>query len=385
MANQATLLDLMGSTPVVSAPAWKDTVEAFDVILQRNVDGPNRQFSELRFLKDRFDIEVLQKTCRLLGFDITQDVLDLQVDLTKLVTQLPMYADYNGTYQFEKFIQLVLNGECEIEHLYAKIFSDDPDNYYDFTTLEPERSSMVTRGGDWVKTTHIDLKIGILFGSPSLDSIVLNPGQSLYQRVIEIFYDHAPIALVIRKFMFIGKLLGTLRVGAHLEDNNLNQIYTIRSLPSASDNQQAYYVSQSHIDYATSLGDFIHVNPSYLNVLFDGVVTSCVEDALSTSETIGMVKKKKFNTPAGFIYDAGSSWERITKVDGSFTIYFNMRLKVLSLYQHPVIVSLLACVNFSSNGIQNNTIAMFLDKSQLTTFANLRAKPNGPIFSSYSP
>ena len=119
--QEATLMDLTGGTPAAETAVWGSLIEAFDTVLQRNVDEPNRQLAELRFLRDAFDRNILQQTCRMLGFDITQDVLDLQTDLTKLTTQLPLYADYNGTVAFEKFIWARCSGGISFPSLSQRI------------------------------------------------------------------------------------------------------------------------------------------------------------------------------------------------------------------------------------------------------------------------
>ena len=143
MATQATTQNLMGSVPLMENPVYKHLAEAFDAIMLRNVEEPLGQMASVRFLKDNYDREILKRTCRMLGYDISQDVLNLQTDLTKLTTQLPLYADYNGTYMFEKFIELLLNGECEVEHLYAKVYPQDPDFYYDWSIDKPAEADMV--------------------------------------------------------------------------------------------------------------------------------------------------------------------------------------------------------------------------------------------------
>ena len=40
--QEATLMDLTGGTPAAETAVWGSLIEAFDTVLQRNVDEPNR-------------------------------------------------------------------------------------------------------------------------------------------------------------------------------------------------------------------------------------------------------------------------------------------------------------------------------------------------------
>jgi len=93
----ADLIDL--AVPIIKTnPTWEDMLEVFAGVMETNVDAPIEQLERIRFISSKTDDEVLSATARLLGFDFTQDVLNLNADnLTKVVTQLSLYPDQNGT------------------------------------------------------------------------------------------------------------------------------------------------------------------------------------------------------------------------------------------------------------------------------------------------
>ena len=183
---QADLLDL--AVPIIkSNPTWEDMTDVFQQVIDTNVDAPISQLERIRFITNESDDNVLASTARLLGFDLTQDLLGLNSDnLIKLVSQLPMYADYNGTDLFVKFIDLMFNARTVVKNLYTR-------DYVNFRE-EPE-GKLITEGGDWFKTTHIDLSIELLRS----ENIVLTDGVKLIDRVRELFSNLAPVALVIYK------------------------------------------------------------------------------------------------------------------------------------------------------------------------------------------
>lgn len=171
-------------------PTWDDMLAAFDGMMATNVDAPIAQLETIRYLDPLAEVEVLQKTTRMLGFDASQDVLAMSAEnLTRLVTQLPLYPDYNSTLLFQNFIDLLLNSITSIEYLFTK----DYVNFYPYP-----KGDMITEGGPWFKTTHISLYVELL-NPESLDVI---SGKPLFRRVLDVFYTFCPIALVIKNFFF---------------------------------------------------------------------------------------------------------------------------------------------------------------------------------------
>lgn len=187
--EEATVVDLL--TPRLrDKQVWKDLAEAFDEVLIANVDDPIRQLEFLRFLPPEADSKTLVDVCRMLGFDLSQDVLNLSIDkFTQLASQLGMYPDTNGTEEFTKFISLMTNGNCTVDYLWTQ----DYVNFYQ----EPNGPTL-DQGGNWFKTTHVNLNMGF----STLDGLQLKAGQTLGQKIRDLFYQQAPASLVIERQTF---------------------------------------------------------------------------------------------------------------------------------------------------------------------------------------
>lgn len=186
----AAVLDLTTS-PLKDRQVWLDLAEAFDQVIKANVDDPSKQLELLRYLPPTADQSVLADACRLLGFDLSQDILNMSIEsFCKIATQLGMYPDSNGTEAFTKFISLMINGFCEVSNLWTK-------DYVNFYT-EP-RGTTIDEGGKWFKTTHVELAMGFL----TLAGLQLKQGETLYSKIKDIFYQQAPIALVIDRSVFV--------------------------------------------------------------------------------------------------------------------------------------------------------------------------------------
>lgn len=186
--NAASLLDLLPSR-LKTKQTWIDMMEVFQRVMDINVEGPQKQLESIRDFQESDD-GILNSTARLLGFDLTQDVLNLSSDnLTKLVSQLSLYPDNNGTEKFVKFIDLLLNALTEVEYLWTR----DYVNFY-----RAPKGPTIKEGGPWFKATHINLTMALF----TRDTLVLAPGQTLYGRTKELFYTFAPAALVIERLDF---------------------------------------------------------------------------------------------------------------------------------------------------------------------------------------
>lgn len=189
LINDAEILDITTSR-LKDRQVWTDLAVAFDEMILANVDDPIRQLEVIRYLPPDADQNILADACRMLGFDLSQDVLNLSVDkFTRIATQLGMYPDTNGTEAFTKFISMMINGFCNVDYLW----SEDYVNFY----AKP-KGLILEKGGRWFKTTHVELSMGFL----TLAGLQLKSDQTLHQRVKELFYQQAPITLVIERLSF---------------------------------------------------------------------------------------------------------------------------------------------------------------------------------------
>lgn len=186
--QEASLIELL-TTKLRDLQVWSDWAEAFADMMAVNVEGPIKQFEELRFLPPDAEPAILADLCRMLGFDLSQDILNMSVDqFMQIATQLGMYPDINGTEGFTDFLGLMINGYASIVNLYTK----------DYVNFEETPGPLITEGGSWFKTTHIGLNIGF----STLDGLVLKQGEKLSAKLRSIFYAQAPITLVIEQYNF---------------------------------------------------------------------------------------------------------------------------------------------------------------------------------------
>lgn len=205
LIGEAEVLDITTSR-LKDRDVWAEMAIAFDEVIKTNIDDPIKQLEMLRYLPPDADKQILADACRMLGFDLSQDVLNLSIDkFTRIATQLGMYPDTNGTEAFTKFISLMINGFCEVEYLWSQ-------DYVNFYTTP--RGTTLSEGGRWFKTTHIELAMGFL----TLAGLQLKAGQTLYQRTKQIFYQQAPITLVIERMSFAAYTKAEIGFGARMLD-----------------------------------------------------------------------------------------------------------------------------------------------------------------------
>lgn len=186
--TRASIKELLTNT-LGDNKTWAELVDAAAQVMEVNVEDPIDQLTKIRYIRRDTDPNVLALSARMLGFDLSQDVLSLNAEnLTKIVTQLPHYPDHNSTRYFSNFIDLILNSVTDVRYLYTK----------DYVNFVEQHGDLVIDGGDWFLTTHIELNLSLLH----LDSLLLADGESLLARVKELFFSFAPIALVIERFYF---------------------------------------------------------------------------------------------------------------------------------------------------------------------------------------
>jgi len=179
-------------------PVWSDFIDVGNYVLQANIDAPIEQLRDIRDISQATDPEIIRRTCRLLGFDVSNDVFNLNANtLLKVVSQLPYYPDQNGTENFHKFVDLVLNAVTEVHNLYTK-------DYVNFLRVLVNGSPpgvLVQDGGEWFKTTHVELRIYI----PEATSLNVGLGAEMFRKAVEVFYSLAPISLVVDRTTYVAR------------------------------------------------------------------------------------------------------------------------------------------------------------------------------------
>lgn len=217
MAEKAQIENLL--TPYIRerGDAWQILVRAFEKLNFHNVEKPIEDLELLRFLNEGTDKHILIETCRLLGFDLTRDVLELRAStFTSIVNQLPLYNDYNGRDEFVKFISLIIGSETSVVNLWTqdyKIFLPSP------------QGLLLIDGGSWYRTTHIDL----IVKRDNLLHIFLQQGKTLLDRIKDIFYKQAPITLVIHRIVLYTDL--NINIEQKIRFGDIFRYYRVGEFP----------------------------------------------------------------------------------------------------------------------------------------------------------
>lgn len=171
---------------------WMEFMEALADVIQEQVRDPIGEIEDIRHIVEGTDPEVIANTIKQLGFDIPFDLIEHNSErLAKSVYMLSLFHEISGTKDFVKGVQFVLGREIEVRNLWTN-------NYVDFY---PEPGGpLLADGGDWYQTTHIDLGMELL---PSDKNLVLPEGKTMADRLMDAYFEFAPINHVIRDFYFL--------------------------------------------------------------------------------------------------------------------------------------------------------------------------------------
>lgn len=185
---------------------WSDFFEALADTIQEQIRGPIKELEDIRHIVEDSDPELVSRTLKQLGFDIPADLIAHNATrLAKSVYMLAMFHERSGTADFVRGVAFVLGRHIVVESLYTN-------NYVDFYT-EPG-GPLLKDGGDWYKTTHIDLGMELL---PSDANMVLPVGQTLADRLMNAYFEFAPINHVVREFYYLIRMQATLGIAGRVD------------------------------------------------------------------------------------------------------------------------------------------------------------------------
>ena len=171
---------------------WLEFMEALADTIQEQIRDPIGEIEDIRHIVEDTDPEIISNTIKQLGFDIPADLIAHNVDrLAKSVYMLALFHEISGTKDFVKGVQYVLGRELQVRSLWTN-------NYLDFYT--EAGGPRLAEGGDWYKTTHIELGIELL---PSDVNLILPEDQTLTDRLLSAYFEFAPINHVVKDFYFI--------------------------------------------------------------------------------------------------------------------------------------------------------------------------------------
>lgn len=185
--------DFLNGGPIESNVAWTDFLNAFDFVVQQNIEAPIRQLSNIRQISRDTDEAVLRQTCKLIGFDLSSDFYKLsEGDILRIVNQLPLYVEQASNINWNKFLDLVLNSRTDVKYLWTK----------DYQSFHPLPLGMtIENGGPWYKTTHVEFQIELLARQELIDAVFGGKSESIGKQIQNVFYEYAPITLVVERII----------------------------------------------------------------------------------------------------------------------------------------------------------------------------------------
>lgn len=191
-----------------SQPWFADFTEAYADVLNDRIRYPIAQLEKIRLIDSDTDPYVVLQTLKQIGFDLPSDFIRHNLRrLGNSVSQLVLYAERSGCNDYAHTMSFILGRSIDSTGLYTNDYS----NFYSrpYGTLQVD-------GGEWYKTTHIELGMQYLSSDYKL---LLPRGKTVRDRFLDTFYEFAPWNIVVERFYF------NIDVGAslHLSGTVLKQ------------------------------------------------------------------------------------------------------------------------------------------------------------------
>lgn len=186
-------------------PMWEDFLTDMAASVEDLIRDPIRQLERIRDVGPNSDPVILAETLRQLGITFPVDLI--QHNLRRLRSSTHFLAhmkDKLGTDEAYPIISYVLGRYLEVTNLYTR-------NYRDFYGKNYE--SLNIDGGRWYKTTHVDLGMEAVAQDRYMP---LSPGQTRKDRVLDAYFELAPVTQVIRRFYWIHNLICDLYISARI-------------------------------------------------------------------------------------------------------------------------------------------------------------------------
>lgn len=170
---------------------WAEFMEALADVIQEQIRDPIGEIEDIRHIVETTDPMIVSNTIKQMGFDIPADLIEHNAErLSKSVYMLALIHEVSGTKDFVKGVRFVLGRDVQVHNLYTN-------NYVDF--YDQPKGPMIAEGGDWYATTHINLGMELL---PSDANLILPVGKTMADRLMDAYFEFAPINHVVRDFYF---------------------------------------------------------------------------------------------------------------------------------------------------------------------------------------
>lgn len=170
---------------------FTDLADSYAKVLNDNIRYPAYQLENLRSVEMLNDPVVSKQTLMQYGFDLPLDFIAHNYqNLVGALPYLQRYAERSGTKDYTRLMSFVLGRDVTATPLY----SADYESFY----TKPHGALQV-EGGDWYKTTHVELGMQLVPGDTHLK---IPRNTKLRDRFLSAFYEFAPWSVVVNEFYF---------------------------------------------------------------------------------------------------------------------------------------------------------------------------------------
>lgn len=175
-----------------SQPWFTDFTEVYADVLNDRIRYPIYQLENIRNVLQLDDPYVVLQTIKQLGFDLPSDFIrhNLSV-LSQSIPQLALYAERSGANDYARSMSFIFGRSIDA----TQLFTEDYTNFY----TQPYGPLLVD-GGEWYKTTHIELGMQYLASDYTL---LLPRGKTIKDRFLDAFHEFAPWNVVVERFYFM--------------------------------------------------------------------------------------------------------------------------------------------------------------------------------------
>lgn len=173
-------------------PWYTDFATSYAKMVNGLIRYPAYQLESIRSVDVlSLDPVVAKQTMHQYGINLPEDFIEHNYqNLVSMLPYLAQYGERSGTVDSEKLITAILGRRVNITPLYTS-------NYEDFHSRP--QGPMQVDGGDWFKTTHVDLAMQVV---PSDSRLAIPRRQTLQDRFLQAYYEFAPWSSVLNSFMF---------------------------------------------------------------------------------------------------------------------------------------------------------------------------------------
>lgn len=187
-------------------PMWEDFLTDLQDTIEEQIRAPIRQLENIRDVGPDSDAAVLSQTLVQLGITFPVDIIAHNLHRLRHSTHfLARLHETMGTESAYPAISYVMGRMLEVQNLWTK-------NYRDFYNRNYE--SLSIDGGSWYKTTHVDLGVEAV---PQDIFMVLPEGVTRKDRILDAYFELAPVNQVVRRFYWILNLRADINLSGTIQ------------------------------------------------------------------------------------------------------------------------------------------------------------------------